>query len=85
MVTANLHELKAHLSAYVRRVKDGETVIVCERNVPIGEFRPLSITPSPQRPAPGLFRDSIRLTDDFFAADQELEQDCFSTAALTNP
>jgi antitoxin (DNA-binding transcriptional repressor) of toxin-antitoxin stability system len=76
MLTANLHELKAHLSKYARRVKAGETVLVCERNKPIGEFRPLHAneTPSP-RPEPGLFRTQITITDDFFAADEELAGD----------
>lgn len=84
MVTANLHELKAHLSAYARRVKDGETVIVCERNVPIGEFRPLPPRPAEKgRPAPGLFHDCIALGDEFFSADEELAGDFFDEGAVT--
>lgn len=79
MVTVNLHELKAHLSAYARRVKAGETVVVCERNKPIGEFRPLSAAMvREQRPAAGLFRGKFPVTDDFFAADKELAADFFS-------
>jgi antitoxin (DNA-binding transcriptional repressor) of toxin-antitoxin stability system len=68
-MTANLHELKAHLSEYARRVKAGETIVICERNKPIGEFRPL---PS-QRPAPGMFRDSIQITEAFFESDATVE------------
>ena len=57
----NLHELKARLSHYTRLVKSGETVIVCERNVPIAELRPLQgqdLEPV-QRPEPGLFNDVV--------------------------
>ena len=72
MTTVNLHELKAHLSEYARLVKNGETVLVCERNKPIGEFRPLQSSTVRQRPAPGLFRRQIKVTEDFFSADDEL-------------
>ncbi|WP_009958457.1 type II toxin-antitoxin system prevent-host-death family antitoxin [Verrucomicrobium spinosum] len=72
MTTVNLHELKAHLSEYARRVKSGETVVVCERNKPIGEFRPLPTAASRLRPAPGLFRGQIQVTDDFFLVNDEL-------------
>ena len=37
----NVADAKAHLSKYLRRVKAGETIVICERNVPIAEIRPL--------------------------------------------
>jgi prevent-host-death family protein len=37
-----IRELKAHLGAYLRRVKAGETVIVTERGQPIARIVPLS-------------------------------------------
>ena len=75
MVRVNLHELKARLSEYARQVKAGGTVIVCERNIPIGEFRPLAPAKSGHRPKPGAFRDQIRVGRDFFAADERIERD----------
>jgi len=42
MIEVNLAELKARLSEYARRVKAGETVVVCDRNKAFGEFRPVS-------------------------------------------
>jgi len=75
MVTANLHELKAHLSHYARRVKAGETVVVCERNKPIGEFRPLPNETRRARPEPGLFRKEIAIPDEFFAVDERLTRE----------
>jgi Antitoxin of toxin-antitoxin stability system len=42
MLKVNIHEAKTHLSRYARRVKAGEHIILCERNVPFAELRPLS-------------------------------------------
>lgn len=41
MKRVNVADAKAHLSAYLREVKQGETVVICERNVPIAELRSL--------------------------------------------
>ena len=38
--TAGIHELKDHLSAYLRKVKDGETVTITERGAPVGRIVP---------------------------------------------
>jgi len=38
----NLHEAKTHLSRIARLVKRGETVILCDRNRPFAEIRPLT-------------------------------------------
>lgn len=78
MDQVNLAELKANLSAYAKRVKQGERVIVCERNKPIAELRPLeNLKKKQQRPGPGQFKDQIQFTDDFFASDVEIESDWF--------
>lgn len=75
MKTVNLYEFKSHFSEYARRVKEGETVILCERNVPIAEVRPISRARNVLRPAPGLFKDQIVVDEAFFDADAEIEQD----------
>ena len=41
MIRLNMHEAKTHLSKHLRRVKNGETIILCERNVPIAEISPI--------------------------------------------
>ncbi len=41
MIRINITEAKNHLSKYLRRVKKGETIILCERNVPIAEICPI--------------------------------------------
>jgi prevent-host-death family protein len=50
VMKANVHELKAHLSAYLERVEQGETVTLCRRNVPVAELRPLAKPPAAARP-----------------------------------
>lgn len=39
--TIGIRELKSHLSAYLRRVKAGETVVITERGKPVGRILPL--------------------------------------------
>jgi len=50
MIRLNIHEAKTHLSKHLRRVKKGETIYLCERNVPIAEIRP--IKPENRGPRP---------------------------------
>jgi len=40
MRTVNLSDLKARLSAHIQLVKDGEEVIVCDRNKPVARIVP---------------------------------------------
>jgi prevent-host-death family protein len=40
MRTVNIAELKARLSAHIRHVRDGEEVLVCERNKPVARIIP---------------------------------------------
>ena len=46
MKKVNLYQAKAQLSALVDRVAEGETVVICRRNVPAAELRPV---PKPRR------------------------------------
>jgi prevent-host-death family protein len=46
MKKVNLYEAKVHLSALVDRVAEGESVLICRRNVPAAELRPV---PKPRR------------------------------------
>ncbi len=75
MTNVNLYEFKSHFSDYARRVKEGETVILCERNVPIAEIRPIAITIRERRREPGLFREQISVEEAFFSADAEIARD----------
>jgi len=39
MIQLNIHEAKTHLSKYLDRLAEGETIILCKRNVPIAEIK----------------------------------------------
>ncbi len=54
-------ELKAHLSAYLRKVRAGETITVLDRDTPIARLVPLATqTPLVVRPSRGRLHD-VRL------------------------
>jgi prevent-host-death family protein len=40
MRTVNIAELKARLSAHIQRVREGEEVLICERNRPVARIVP---------------------------------------------
>ena len=50
MIGVNVAEAKTHFSRYLKRVEQGETVVLCRRNAPIAEIRPLTKAPSRCRP-----------------------------------
>ena len=41
MIRVNVHEAKTHLSRYLERVAEGESVVICKRNIPVAELRPI--------------------------------------------
>lgn len=50
MIRLNIHEAKIHLSRYLVRLEQGETILLCRRNVPIAEIRPLPAARREPRP-----------------------------------
>ena len=73
MIQININEAKARLSKYTRMVKAGETVVLCERNKPFAEIRPLDRRGSAPRVF-GLSKGVFRLEPDFFKADAEIQK-----------
>ncbi|MCP4599545.1 MAG: type II toxin-antitoxin system Phd/YefM family antitoxin [Proteobacteria bacterium] len=61
----NIHEAKTHLSKYLSRLKKGETLILCKRNVPIAEIRPIKSEESAKRQI-GLVKDLFSVPEAFF-------------------
>ena len=49
MRTVNIGELKARLSAHIKLVRDGEEVLVCDRNKPVARIIPCSVEDEPER------------------------------------
>jgi prevent-host-death family protein len=49
MRTVNISDLKARLSAHIQLVRDGEEVLVCDRNKPVARIVPCLLDDQPER------------------------------------
>lgn len=75
MTSININEAKTHLSRYARRVKRGETIILCDRNRPFAEIRPLEEKAAFPKRVLGKFKGEVPVTEDFFSADELIAAD----------
>lgn len=68
MIRLNIHEAKTHLSRYLERLQAGETILLCKRNVPIAEIRPLPIERQAPRPIGpvGATKTKFKVPQSFF-------------------
>ena len=64
MNKVNINEAKTHLSALLDRVVGGESIVICRRNVPAAELRP--IRQSPRKPRPIGLVDGFEVPASFF-------------------
>jgi antitoxin (DNA-binding transcriptional repressor) of toxin-antitoxin stability system len=64
MKRVNMHDAKTNLSRYVAELKPGETLILCNRNVPIAEIR--SLARKKYKPRIGSFKGQFTIPDSFF-------------------
>ena len=65
MIRLNIHEAKTHLSRYLGRLARGETILLCKRNIPIAEIRPLPQRRKGKRPI-GLAKGEFKVPPEFF-------------------
>ena len=65
MIRINIHDAKTHLSRYVERVEEGETFLLCRRNVPVAEIRPVAKPATGRRPI-GLAKGTFEIPEEFF-------------------
>lgn len=65
MLRINVAEAKANLSRYLEAVEKGETVVICNRNVPVAELRRVPRAGGTPRPV-GLMRGRISVPPSFF-------------------
>jgi antitoxin (DNA-binding transcriptional repressor) of toxin-antitoxin stability system len=65
MIKININEAKTHLSRYLANLAQGETIILCKRNVPIAEIRPLPPERTSPRPI-GLAEGTFKIPAAFF-------------------
>jgi prevent-host-death family protein len=65
MIKVNIHQAKTHLSEYLEKVVAGETIILCKRNEPIAEIRPIP-KPVKAKRVIGLYKGKFTVPDEFF-------------------
>jgi prevent-host-death family protein len=65
MIKLNIHEAKTHLSHYLEEVEQGETILLCKRNKPVAEIRPLPGHRHKKRPI-GLAKGKFSIPSTFF-------------------
>jgi antitoxin (DNA-binding transcriptional repressor) of toxin-antitoxin stability system len=72
LVHVNIAEAKAKFSELSRKVKGGQRIILCDRNKPFAEIKPLQVNALGNRPL-GLARGLLPLPDSFNDPDTEVE------------
>jgi len=81
MIRLNIHEAKTHLSKYLSYLAKGEVILLCNRNKPVAEIRP--IAPERTQPRPiGWAKGTFELTPAFF---EPLPQDLLDAFEGKNP
>lgn len=65
MIRLNIHEAKTHLSKYLPNLERGETILLCKRNVPVAEIRPVPRPSLEKRPI-GLDKGLVKISKKFF-------------------
>lgn len=61
----NMHEAKTHLSEHIARLKPGDRIILCRRNFPVAEIRPIEEPEHEPRPF-GLGKGLVEIPESFF-------------------
>jgi prevent-host-death family protein len=67
MIQVSIYEAKTHLSRYIKRVRRGEVIVLCQRNVPVAEIRPLRLAASTQQRPVGLAKGKLTVPEEFFS------------------
>ena len=65
MIKLNIHDAKTHLSKYLELLEQGETIILCRRNMPIAEIRGIPKARLGKRPI-GLAKGKWKTGKKFF-------------------
>jgi prevent-host-death family protein len=78
MKMVNIAEAKARLSELLDAAAHGERVVICKRNQPVAEIRPVGVARSAERPL-GLAAGSVTLGEAFF---RPLPEDVLEAFAL---
>jgi antitoxin (DNA-binding transcriptional repressor) of toxin-antitoxin stability system len=82
MTMININEAKTHLSRYAKRVKAGETIVLCDRNKAFAEIRPLQPSTPPKKRKLGQMNGYARVPDAFFESDASIETDFLAASCF---
>ena len=81
MITINVQEAKTHFSHYLDEVAKGESFILCKRNKPVAEIRPIISKGAEKRPL-GLAKGAFTVPASFF---DELPEETISLFSGETP
>ncbi len=81
MTLVNIHVAKVQLSSLLDRVAAGERIIICKRNQPVAELRPVEAARTGPRPI-GLARGQVELPPAFFDPLPQDLMDAFEAGAV---
>lgn len=76
--TLNIHEAKTHLSRYLKKVRQGNQIILCKSGKPVAEIIPYKEKSGKKRPF-GLAKNWISIPKSFY---DELTEDDFPGVGL---
>jgi prevent-host-death family protein len=68
--TVNIHEAKTHLSRLLRRVSQGEEVVIARSGTPVAKLVPY--TPASKPRTPGGWKGKVWMADDFDELPEEI-------------
>lgn len=80
MIMVNINEAKAKLSEFVEAVERGERVMICKRNHPVAELRPVEQKRTTPRPLGGA--KGIVIPPSFFDPMPEAFLDAFESGPV---
>jgi prevent-host-death family protein len=66
MLMVNIADAKAKLSEYVDAAARGERILICNRNKPVAELRPVEQPPAEPRDLTPMYPGATVITDAFF-------------------
>jgi antitoxin (DNA-binding transcriptional repressor) of toxin-antitoxin stability system len=64
MKQVNMHDAKTNLSRYIAELEPGDTLVLCNRNEPVAEIRP--ITRKKMKRRIGVAKGQIHIPPSFF-------------------
>jgi antitoxin (DNA-binding transcriptional repressor) of toxin-antitoxin stability system len=65
MLTANIFEVKTKLSRYLKRLKFGEVLVICNRNQPVAELKLIGSKSQLKKRRIGTLRGEVKMSADF--------------------